>query len=204
MTEVVLSRASLAGADLPLYAGLGLERVVLVNSPELAGQAEVALMAGDAIGFDTESKPTFLKGEVSTGPHLVQLATDERAYLFPVVRRTAAPELRRILESTAVLKVGFGLGNDRSALLSRLDIRLDPVLDLGEVLRGEGHRGTVGAKVAVAHFFGQKFQKSKKVGTSNWASARLNERQLLYAANDAHVALRLYRAWQQAEGRAPG
>ena len=54
---------------------------------------------------------------------------------------------------------------------------------------------SVGAKVAVAHFFGQKLQKSKKTGTSNWASPNLSERQLLYAANDAHVALRLYRAW---------
>ena len=54
---------------------------------------------------------------------------------------------------------------------------------------------TVGAKVAVAHFFGQKLHKSKKTGTSNWANPRLSERQMLYAANDAHVALTLYRAW---------
>ena len=72
--------------------------------------------------------------------------------------------------------------------------------DLGEALRGRGegrigHRGTVGAKVAVAHFFGQRLQKSKRIGTSNWASRRLNDRQLLYAANDAHVALMIYRAW---------
>jgi RNA polymerase sigma factor for flagellar operon FliA len=103
--------------------------------------------------------------------------------------------LRQILAAPNLLKVGFGLGNDRSALRSRLGIELANVLDLGEALRGPGHRGTVGAKVAVAHYFGQKFQKSKKVGTSNWASARLNERQLLYAANDAHVALQIYRAW---------
>mgnify|MGYP000930879233 CR=1 FL=1 len=88
--------------------------------------------------------------------------------------------------------------NDRSALKARLDIEPNNLLDLGEVLRGPGHRGTVGAKVAVAHFFGQKLQKSKKTGTSNWASAHLSERQLIYAANDAHVALRLYRAWLQA------
>jgi ribonuclease D len=154
-----------------------------------------ALMAGDAIGFDTESKPTFNKGEVSTGPHLVQLATDTQAYLFPVARLTQSGVLKALLESATLLKVGFGLGNDRSALKTRLGIEIRNVLDLGEVLRGPGHRGTVGAKVAVAHFFGQKFQKSKKVGTSNWANPHLAERQLLYAANDAHVALKLYRAW---------
>ena len=103
--------------------------------------------------------------------------------------------MKAVLESPKVLKIGFGLGNDHSVLKSRLDIAASNVLDLGEVLRGPGHRGTVGAKVAVAHFFGQKLQKSKKIGTSNWSNAHLSERQLLYAANDAHVALMLYRAW---------
>ena len=204
MNDVTLDRATLAAADLPVYPGLDLARVTLVDSDALAAQARAALLACDAIGFDTESKPTFLKGEASTGPHLVQLASDDHAWLFPVARGVDRNSLREILESPAVLKVGFGLGNDRSALKSRLGIALANVLDLGEVLRGPGHRGTVGTKVAVAHFFGQKLHKSKKTGTSNWASPKLTERQLLYAANDAHVALRLYRAWRRAGGKIPG
>lgn len=197
MSDVVFNRASLGAAELPPYPGLGLAQITLIDSGALAEKALAALLAADAIGFDSESKPTFLKGEVSTGPHLVQLATDDHAYLFPVSRQHDASALKRILEAPGVLKVGLGLGNDRSALKSRLDIELTNLLDLGEALRGPGHRGTVGAKVAVAHFFGQKLQKSKKIGTSNWANARLNERQLLYAANDAHVALQLYRAWRR-------
>ncbi len=204
MSDVTLDRATLAAADLPVYPSLDLARVTLVDSDALAAQARAALLACDAIGFDTESKPTFLKGEASTGPHLVQLASDDHAWLFPVARGVDRNSLKEILESPAVLKVGFGLGNDRSALKSRLGIMLANVLDLGEVLRGPGHRGTVGTKVAVAHFFGQKLHKSKKTGTSNWASPRLNERQLLYAANDAHVALCLYRAWRRADGKIPG
>ena len=198
MTDVTFRRADLGTAELPAYPGIGLDRITLVVSDTLAASALRALMAADAIGFDTESKPTFLKGEASTGPHLIQLATENHAYLFPISRTSPVNALREILESPAVRKVGFGLGNDRSALKSRLNIEPNNLLDLGEVLRGPGHRGTVGAKVAVAHFFGQKLQKSKKTGTSNWASAHLNERQLIYAANDAHVALRLYRAWLQA------
>jgi RNA polymerase sigma factor for flagellar operon FliA len=196
MSGVEMSRAALAEAALPDYPGITLAQVTLVTSPELASAAQAALLAADAVGFDTESKPTFLKGEVSTGPHLIQLATDDHCWLFPVGRGGDPAALRAILESPTVLKVGLGLGNDRSALHSRLGIKLANVLDLGEKLRGPGHRGTVGAKVAVAHFFGQRLQKSKKTGTSNWASRTLSERQLLYAANDAHVALKLYRAWQ--------
>ena len=195
MSEVTISRSMLAASELPVYSGVPMARITLVDNAGLAERAMAELLAVSAIGFDTESKPTFRKGEVSTGPHLVQLATDDHVFLFPVLFAMNHEVLRRVLAVPNLLKVGFGLGNDRTALRSRLGIELTNVLDLGEVLRGPGHRGTVGAKVAVAHYFGQKFQKSKKVGTSNWASPRLNDRQLLYAANDAHVALQIYRAW---------
>ena len=199
MSEVVLNRSLLLGADLPDYAGLALSDVSLVTTAALAHEALEVLMAVEVVGFDTESKPTFLKGEVSSGPHLVQLSTEVRAYLFPVSFAPGAAVVKTVLESPDVLKAGFGLGNDRSALKSRLGVELVNVIDLGEILRGAGHRGTVGAKVAVAHFFGERLQKSKKTGTSNWANPRLTERQLLYAANDAHVALKLYQAWRNSE-----
>ena len=200
-----MSRSQLAASELPVYAGVSITQITLVNSQALAAQALAALLAAPVIGFDSESKPTFLKGEVSTGPHLVQLATGEHVFLLPVAFTANHEVLRRILSAADILKVGLGLGNDRSVLRSRLGIELNNVLDLGEAMRGPGHRGTVGAKVAVAHYFGQKFQKSKKVGTSNWANPRLNERQLLYAANDAHVALQLYHAWlRDPKHREPG
>ncbi|MCK9285272.1 MAG: 3'-5' exonuclease domain-containing protein 2 [Rhodocyclaceae bacterium] len=195
LTLIQPQEGAAAPAALPVYPGIAFAAITLVDSPARAAQALAELMAGDAIGFDTESKPTFVKGEVSSGPHLVQLAAEQKVFLFPINRTLDTDVLKTILEAPQLLKVGFGLGNDRSALKSRLDIELNNVLDLGEVLRGPWHRGTVGAKTAVQHFFGQRFQKSKHVGTSNWASARLTERQQLYAANDAHAALRVYRAW---------
>jgi RNA polymerase sigma factor for flagellar operon FliA len=47
----------------------------------------------------------------------------------------------------------------------------------------------------VAKFFGLHLQKSKKISTTNWATSRLTEKQILYAADDAQVALRVYRRW---------
>jgi RNA polymerase sigma factor for flagellar operon FliA len=211
LNNVTFSRASLNAVELPVYQGLTMAAVRLVDSEALCHEALAVLMAAEVIGFDTESKPTFLKGEVSTGPHLVQLATETCAWLFQVSQLHSTAVLKEVLESPRLLKVGFGLGNDRSALQARLSIEINNVLDLGEVLRGPGHRGTVGAKVAVAHFFGQKLHKSKQTSTSNWANPRLSERQMLYAANDAHVALQIYRAWTHAgslaltvEGEVPG
>lgn len=200
MSDVVLNRASLRTLNLPDYSGVAIDAVILVVSAMDAEEALPALMSADAIGFDTESKPTFRKGEVPTGPHLIQLATDDKVYLFPVSAScpsTVISALQTILESPRVLKVGFGLSHDRNALKTKLGIEVRGLLDLCEKLRGPGHRGQVGAQVAVAHFFGQKLQKSRRIGTSNWASARLTESQCLYAANDAHAALRVYRAWLQ-------
>ena len=181
-------------AELPLYPGVSLAEILLVTTSEEAATARADLLAADAIGFDTESKPTFAKGEVSTGPHLIQLATESRVYLFQVGHLPDPEGLRTVLESREILKAGFGLGSDLAQLKARLGIEPRNILDLSRALRGEKPSQSLGAKTAVARYFGQRMQKSRKVTTSNWANPRLTERQLLYAANDAQVALRVYRA----------
>jgi RNA polymerase sigma factor for flagellar operon FliA len=181
---------------LPPYDGITMADVRLVRSERDAAEALAALSAMDVIGFDTESKPTFLKGEVSTGPHLVQLATDDVAYLFQIGALPAVEVLKAVLESGTILKVGFGLQDDVKRLRAKLGIDTHNVLDLSTALR-KGERNTLGAKTAVARYFGQKLQKSKKITTTNWALPRLSEKQILYAADDAHVALKIYRHWRE-------
>lgn len=180
--------------ELPLYAGIAIADIVLVTSPEAACDARLALLAEEVIGFDTEAKPTFRKGEVSSGPHLIQLATATRVYLFPVGALNNLDGLKAVLESKRILKVGFGLDSDLAQLRSRLGIEARNTLDLSRVLRGETPKQRLGAKTAVAKYFGRRLQKSKRTTTSNWANPSLTERQILYAANDAQVALRVYRA----------
>jgi ribonuclease D len=188
--------------ELPLYQGIAIADVVLVDSPAAADDACRTLLAEAVLGFDTEAKPTFAKGEVSTGPHLVQLATADRVYLFPVRPQVDYDGLKQILESRRILKVGFGLGSDLAQLRSRLGIEAQGILDLSRALPGEKPKQTLGAKTAVAKYLGRRMQKSKRTTTSNWANPRLTERQMLYAADDAHVALKVYRA-ALAEGHLP-
>ncbi|MDM5179773.1 3'-5' exonuclease domain-containing protein 2 [Massilia sp. DJPM01] len=188
-------------ALLPPYDGITLADVRMVKSDQDAAEALAALSSTDVLGFDTESKPTFLKGEQSTGPHLVQLATDEVAYLFQIGAKPALDVLKAVLESKSILKVGFGLKDDILRLQSKLGIDTSNVLDLSNALR-KGERNSLGAKTAVARFFGQKLQKSKKITTTNWSLPRLSDKQILYAADDAHVALRVYRRWRSDQARA--
>lgn len=184
--------------DLPPYPGIDIADVYMVVTPEQAVAAREALLVCDAIGFDTESKPTFTRGETSTGPHLIQFATDRKAWLFQIGDSTE-PHIRAtllaVLERPLPLKIGFGLADDVKRLHAKLDIRAAGIVDMSVVLRAPGQRNDLGAKTAVAKFFGQKLQKSKKISTANWALRRLNEKQILYAADDAQVALRVYRHW---------
>lgn len=188
---------------LPPYDGIKLADVRLVKSPLDAAEALAALSRADVVGFDTESKPTFQKGEASTGPHLVQLATDDTAFLFQTGFDLAAPlreAIREVLESATILKVGFGLADDVRRLRGKLGIEPRNVLDLATALR-RGERNTIGARTAVARFFGQRLQKSKRITTTNWALPVLSEKQILYAADDAHVALKIFRHWRAMQGQ---
>jgi len=102
--EVVLADAVSAEPVLPPYQGISLAHVRLVRSDSEAAAALEVLLAADAIGFDTESKPTFMKGEKSTGPHLIQLATDGTAYLFQIGAEPVPhllDTIKTILESPA-------------------------------------------------------------------------------------------------------
>ena len=188
-TEIVPAAAPV----LPAYRGLALDAVVLVDTQTSADAAILELLAADVLGFDSESKPTFAKGEVSTGPHLIQLATDTKAFLFQTWRPFGMDSVKSVLESAAILKVGFGLEGDKHLLLVRFGIALTNTLDLARALREATEKNTIGARTAVARCFGQKLQKSRRISTSNWARSQLNDRQLLYAADDAHVALRIFR-----------
>lgn len=188
---------------LPPYDGIKMTDVRMVKSDKDAADALAALFGMDVIGFDTESKPTFIKGEVSTGPHLVQLANDQQAFLFQIGTAPAVEVLKAVLESKTILKVGFGLADDVKRLRAKLGIDTHNVLDLATALR-KNEKNSLGAKTAVARFFGQKLQKSKKITTTNWALPRLSEKQILYAADDAHVALKVYRRWRANQSVAPG
>jgi len=181
-------------ALLPLFDGLPLDAITLVRTPDDAARARDALLAAGVCGFDTESKPTFRKDEVNTGPHVLQFATREQAWLFQLLRADCLPVAAELLASPALVKVGFGLDTDRTLVRNRLAVEPAAVIDLDHEFRRRGHRQSVGVKSAVALVFGQRFVKSRKATTSNWAAARLSEAQLRYAANDAYAALRVYEA----------
>ena len=181
-------------ALLPPFERLGLSRITLVTTGSQAADAYDQLLQVKAWGLDTESKPTFKVGEQSDGPHILQLSTTERAWVFqlhdPECRAVAA----ELLALGGIAKAGFGLGDDRKRIIHKLGVEPAGILELNTIFRERGYRKDMGVKGAVAVLFNQRFIKSKKAATSNWANPHLTEAQLVYAANDAYAAIRVLEA----------
>ena len=181
-------------ALLPPFERLGLDRITLVSTQAAAREAYARLADAPAWGFDTESKPTFKVGEVSDGPHIVQLSTADRAWVFQLHDPQCCAVVAELLALGGIAKAGFGLGDDRKRIIHKLGVQPEGILELNTVFQERGYRKDMGVKGAVAVLFAQRFIKSKKAATSNWANTRLTEAQLVYAANDAYAAMRVYEA----------
>jgi ribonuclease D len=173
---------------LPPFPALDATRIILVRSAAEARAAAALLFTQRLWGFDTESKPTFFKDQVSDGPHVVQLAVAEQAWVFQLTDPACRATVAELLAHPAHTKAGFGLRDDNLRIRAKLGVEPAGVLDLNSVFREQGYRKDMGVRAAVAVLFGQRFAKSKKAATSNWAAPALGESQLLYAANDAWAA----------------
>ena len=174
--------------ELPIYEGISLENIIIVTKKEAAIQAITELEKHTCLGFDTESKPCFKKGEVNEGPHLIQVATKSKVFLFPTKFHNNFSGLEKILSNPQIKKVGFGLKEDKKILFKKFGIRLVNSEELSsKVMHFAQVKQRVGARVAVAMFFNQRLPKGAQ--RSNWSIFPLKEHQKKYAANDAHSAL---------------
>jgi hypothetical protein len=175
---------------LPVFQNLPMQQIHLIHNLEQCLVLEQELKSCALLGFDTESKPTFAKGEVSTGPHLIQLASHDSAYLFQI-----NPEilefLKPVFESRDQIKVGFGLKND-AHLFRKKDIELNSVIELSKCFSAFGFPNPMGLKNAMALLFQVNFPKSKKISTSNWARKTLTLAQIQYAAADAYAPVLVF------------
>ena len=173
---------------------LGLRDIVLVTTAQQADAAWTALAASRVLGFDTESKPTFFRDQVSEGPHVVQLSALNKAWVFQLFDARCREVVSALLASDSITKVGFGLAGDHTQIRRTLGIEPRNVLDLNLVFRKKGYVKELGVRGAVAVLFNRRFLKSRKATTSNWANRQLTESQLIYAANDAWAAMLVFDA----------
>jgi ribonuclease D len=176
------------------FVGLTLELIHIPTSTEEFASATAEIKAAGIVGFDSESKPTFVVGDVSDGPHVVQFALHDKAYLYQLHRKDGMPFLIELLQSEQLIKAGFGLKSDRRNILSKLGVHFNSVVDLNTVFSMNGYHKEMGVRAAVALVLKQRFAKPRHMTTSDWSQLQLNPQQMLYAANDAYAALKVLEA----------
>jgi ribonuclease D len=165
------------------------KEIMVVENKE---QAEIAcnyLKLQTVLGFDTETKPCFKKGQKNEVA-LLQLSTRENAFLFRLNKMKFEGSIRRILSDSTIIKVGVAIKDDLNALKKKAVFEPNSFVDLQEMVKKYGIQSFSLQKLA-AIVLGLRISKSKRL--SNWEADILNEPQLKYAATDAWVAFEIYK-----------
>ena len=167
--------------------------VCVVATAEELERALADIRQEQVVGFDTETRPAFRKGEDYL-PCLVQVATARRVYLFQLQRLDFSRAIAELLGNPHIVKAGVALAGDLGQLQRLFPLQPVSVVDLGRVAKHHGSRQT-GLRNLAALFLGARIPKGSR--TSNWAVPHLSASQVRYAATDAWAGRELYLCFQK-------
>ena len=173
-------------AELPKETFNG--RIIVVDHQEEVAAAVIYLSNHKAIGFDTETKPSFKRGQ-NHKVALMQLATHEVCYLFRLNRIGYPKELVQLMSNPNIKKIGLSLRDDFAAIRQRSVRKPENFIDLQLFVDKFGIDDNSLQKI-YALLFGKKISKSQRL--SNWEAPQLTPAQQAYAAIDAWACLRIY------------
>lgn len=162
--------------------------IILVDKPENVGPAVKALREAGTIGFDTETRPSFLKG-IHFRVALLQLATNDTCYLFRLQKIGTSTALKALLEDPNVLKIGLSTQDDTRSLQTWMRCRPRGFVELQKYVNRFGIVDMSLQKI-YANIFGERISKTQQL--SNWETTPLRPAQMKYAAIDAWACLRIY------------
>lgn len=160
----------------------------LIDTPEAVGPAIAALREAGRIGFDTETRPSFHKGQNHTVA-LLQLSTSKCCYLFRLNTLGITPEIKSLLEDKKIEKIGLSTHDDFHNLSKLGELRPDGFVELQQFVDRFGIVDKSLTKI-YGIVFGQRVSKGQRL--TNWEAPELTEFQQAYAALDAYACLRIY------------
>jgi ribonuclease D len=163
-------------------------RIAVVSSIDEAESAVECLSKFELLGFDTETKPVFRKGQKHKIA-LLQLSSDVAAYLFRLHAIGIPDCLAKLLENEAVKKIGVAVHDDIKGLQRVRKIKPNGFIDLQKVVPNYGIQDKSVQKIA-AIVLNARISKSQRL--TNWENEQLTGMQQLYAATDAWICREIY------------
>jgi ribonuclease D len=162
----------------------------LIDKVEDIEEVAEFLVQQRVIGFDTETKPAFIKG-ITNKVSLLQLSTSTQAFLFRLNEIGFPDPIRNILEKESIVKVGAAVHDDIKGLARLTDsFYANSFFDLNDELRRVGFIN-IGVRNLCAMVLGMRISKSEQV--SNWEAEKLTIKQQRYAATDAWGCLEIFK-----------
>jgi len=140
------------------------------------------------IGIDTETKPSFRKGQMNTVA-LLQISTDKKAYIVRLKKVKMSKRLADIFTNEAIKKIGIAIFDDLKDLKKIIPFTDKSVVDLNLLAPKLGFE-SIGAKKLSALVLGIRISKRQQV--SNWELEQLSQAQIDYAATDAWICREIY------------
>lgn len=162
--------------------------VNLITEPKRIAEAFEEISSHEVVGFDTETRPSFYKGQ-SYNVSLLQLALPKKAFLIRLNYTGFSKEMVAFFENDEILKAGVGIRDDIKALQKLKRFNPDGFVELSTLARNKGLQVESVKKLAGLVL---GFRISKSAQTSNWEAEQYTEKQISYAATDAWVCLKLY------------
>ena len=179
-----LEKQEINALPLKTYDG----KIFIINRLQDVNTSCSILQKENILGFDTETRPAFQKGEYYT-PSIIQLAGEKSVYIFQLHQVGFCKPLKQLLSNRGVLKCGVAIKHDLSQLNLLSEFIPRGFVDLGELARKSlvPHHGLRGLAAYFLHF-----RISKQAQLSNWNVKTLKKKQIIYAATDAWLGRELY------------
>ena len=168
-------------------------QMFVVDTPEQADFAVRYLSQFDLLGIDSETRPAFKRGEIHKVA-LLQIATDERCYMFRLNKFGMTLPLINLMENPHIVKVGLSLRDDFMMLHQRAEFEPRGVIELQTYVTQFGIKDLSLQKI-YANLFGQKISKAQRL--SNWEADELTIPQQQYASIDAWACIQIYRKLEE-------
>lgn len=163
-------------------------KIVVIQAESEVEKAVRFLETRPVVGIDTETRPSFRKGQ-SNQVALLQLSTDDICFLFRLNWIGIPDSIVRLLENPSVKKIGLSLKDDIRTLQHRTEFKQQACIELQEYVKAFGIMDNSLQKI-YAILFGRKISKAQRL--SNWEADVLSDAQQLYAATDAWTCYNIY------------
>lgn len=183
--------------QLPLIAWEG--RIEILDTIQKMEAAAEELSGETHLGFDTETRPSFRKGE-HYPPALVQLASADCVYLFRISKSRTLQPLIPIFEAVGIKKTGVAITDDVKQLCAMEKFCPAGFIEVADLTKKLGYENR-GLRALAALLLGGRISKAAQV--TNWAREKLDDKQIRYAATDAWISREIYLRAQSEMQEAP-